>query len=200
MVLSLQVYTRSNSFKEIHWKKPPQGSLRHRMQEGKLSKEYQKPKTNSAIDHRRPLQPDKDQTSLAPDVDFSGLQSPAGQVAGLPHHSTTNALRQKAILQLQRTHGNAFVQRHITPTVQRIDEEAAESGGSSGEQEIGGAGSTVRAGAGAVDIEGPMVNINAGSTNINSAMTNMSGVLRVETLIADSVISSSYSPGAGNIM
>lgn len=168
--------------------------------EDKLSKDIQKPRANLANDHKSSLKPDRDETSLSPAGDFSDLQPLAGQLKGLPDHPTTKRLRQKAILQLQRTHGNAFVQRHITPTVQRTDEHSEDSGGSTGEQELGGAGSVVRAGAGAVDIEGPMVNINAGLTNVNSGLTNMSGVLRVETLVADNVVSSSYSPGAGNIM
>jgi hypothetical protein len=170
------------------------------VKEDELSKEYQKPKINSANDHRRPLQPDRDDRSLSPSGDFSGLKPLAGQLGGLPDHPTTKPLRHKVILQLQRTHGNAFVQRHLTPSVQRIDEHAEDNADSTGEQQIGGAGSSVRAGGGAVDIDGAMVNINAGLTNVNSGMTNMSGVLRVETLIADSVVSSSYSPGAGNIM
>jgi len=170
------------------------------VKEEKLSKEFQKPKANSANDHGHSLKPDRDEASLSPAGDFSSLQPLAGRINGLPDHPSTRPLRQKAILQLQRTYGNAFVQRHLASSVQRTDLNAEGGGDSTGEQELGGAGSVVRAGAGAVDIDGPIVNINSGLTNVNSGMTNMSGVLRVETLVADSVVSSSYSPGAGNIM
>lgn len=58
----------------------------------------------------------------------------------------------------------------------------------------------VGVGPSSVDISGPIVNISGGMTNIDSAITNVSGILRASTLIADSVVAASYSPGAGNVM
>jgi hypothetical protein len=64
---------------------------------------------------------------------------------------------------------------------------------------ISGDGSTVSADAGGVTIDGTRLNVNAGMVNINSAMVTTSGVLRANTLVADSVISSTYTPGVGNL-
>ena len=64
---------------------------------------------------------------------------------------------------------------------------------------ISGDGSTVSADAGGVTIDGTRLNVNAAMVNINSAMVTTSGVLRANTLVADSVISSTYTPGVGNL-
>ena len=45
----------------------------------------------------------------------------------------------------------------------------------------------------------PQVEINASSVIVNAAMTTFSGVVQADTLIANSVTASSYTPGAGNI-
>ena len=44
-----------------------------------------------------------------------------------------------------------------------------------------------------------MVELSAGQIKLEAAMTNASGVVKCTTLIADSVVASSYTPGAGNI-
>ena len=41
--------------------------------------------------------------------------------------------------------------------------------------------------------------INAAAVTINAAMTTFSGVVQADTLIANAVAASSYTPGAGNI-
>jgi hypothetical protein len=48
-------------------------------------------------------------------------------------------------------------------------------------------------------IEATTVRVNASTVTLDSGMTSASGVLRSETLITDSVIAASYSPGAGNL-
>src|SRR5690606_35097384 len=127
----------------------------------------------------------------------------------------TRQTRQAAVVQLQRTHGNAFVQRMLNGqsanTLQRLDdfgmesfdwsntgENTADNTGAlnpdmpSGQSEsIGGGGSSVSAGGAGVNISGP-------SVSINSPMTQADGVIRASTIIADSVIASTYSPGTGN--
>ena len=35
--------------------------------------------------------------------------------------------------------------------------------------------------------------------NVHAPLTNFDGVVRASTIIADSVVASSYTPGAGNI-
>jgi hypothetical protein len=43
------------------------------------------------------------------------------------------------------------------------------------------------------------VDISAGMVNVNSAMSRFSGMIQCDVLQANSVIGSSYTPGAGNI-
>ncbi len=50
-----------------------------------------------------------------------------------------------------------------------------------------------------VNIEASTIKFSAGMVDIQSGMTKASGVVQCDTLISNSVISSSYTPGAGNI-
>jgi hypothetical protein len=43
------------------------------------------------------------------------------------------------------------------------------------------------------------VTINAPQVNINAGMAKFSGVIQADTIIANSVVASSYTPGAGNV-
>lgn len=50
-----------------------------------------------------------------------------------------------------------------------------------------------------VTVNAPTVDVSAGSVNVNAGMSKFSGVVKADTVIANSVVSSSYTPGAGNI-
>ncbi len=50
-----------------------------------------------------------------------------------------------------------------------------------------------------VTINASQVEINSSAFNVNAGMSKFSGVVQCDTLISNSVISSSYSPGTGNI-
>jgi uncharacterized protein involved in type VI secretion and phage assembly len=50
-----------------------------------------------------------------------------------------------------------------------------------------------------VTVSASMVEVTAGSVNVNSGMSSFSGVVKCATLITQSVVSTSYTPGAGNI-
>jgi uncharacterized protein involved in type VI secretion and phage assembly len=50
-----------------------------------------------------------------------------------------------------------------------------------------------------VKIEAATVEVSAGMVQVDSAMAKFSGVVQCQTLIATSVVSSSYTPGAGNV-
>jgi uncharacterized protein (DUF2345 family) len=52
---------------------------------------------------------------------------------------------------------------------------------------------------GKVVLQAAAIELSAGMITANTGMAKFSGVVQVDTLIANSVISSSYSPGAGNI-
>jgi len=124
---------------------------------------------------------------------------PGRSISQLPSGPGTRALRQAAVLQMQRTHGNSMVMRQLTPDVQRQDETettsevAGPTGEGNGPSEISNGGSSVSATPGGVDVNRPMINLHAG-------VVNADGVVRASTIIADSVIASSYTPGAGNLM
>jgi uncharacterized protein involved in type VI secretion and phage assembly len=59
-------------------------------------------------------------------------------------------------------------------------------------------GITVSAGA-KVTVEAAVVEVSAGMVTVNAGMSKFSGVVKCDTLITNAVISSSYTPGAGNI-
>jgi len=60
------------------------------------------------------------------------------------------------------------------------------------------AGITVQA-ASKVTVTGATVEVNAASVTVNAATATFSGLVQCQTLVATSVVSSSYTPGAGNI-
>jgi hypothetical protein len=50
-----------------------------------------------------------------------------------------------------------------------------------------------------VSINASVIEINAGMLTVNAGMSKFSGVVQCDTLIANSVVGASYTPGAGNI-
>ena len=50
-----------------------------------------------------------------------------------------------------------------------------------------------------VTINASTVEVSAGSVTVNAAMSKFSGVVQADTVICNSIISASYTPGAGNI-
>lgn len=50
-----------------------------------------------------------------------------------------------------------------------------------------------------VTVNASTVEVSAGSVTVNAGMSRFSGVVQCDTLIATSVVSSAYTPGAGNI-
>ena len=60
------------------------------------------------------------------------------------------------------------------------------------------AGITIEAAA-RVKVQASTVEVSAGMVTVDTAMATFSGIVKCETLIATSVISTSYTPGAGNI-
>jgi hypothetical protein len=117
---------------------------------------------------------------------------PGRSIGRLPSGPGTRALRQAAVLQMQRTHGNNMVMRQLIPDAQRQAENEP-AGEGTGPSEISSGSSHVTTSGGGVEVSGPTV-------NINSPMTQTDGVIRATTIIAENVIGSNYTPGAGNIM
>jgi len=74
--------------------------------------------------------------------------------------------------------------------------EAVDSNGNSVKLEA--AGITVTASA-KVTVNASMLSISAGMVTVDAGMSKFSGVVQADTVISNSVISASYTPGAGNI-
>ncbi len=64
--------------------------------------------------------------------------------------------------------------------------------------EIAGANVTVTA-ASEVKVEAAQVKISAGMVTVDAAMSKFSGVVQSDVLITNTVIASTYTPGAGNV-
>ena len=79
--------------------------------------------------------------------------------------------------------------------------------GGGGEVAIERGGQTIRmtsseisvSSSGQVNIDAATLNISAGMVKVDAGMSKFSGVVQADTVISNSVISSSYTPGAGNI-
>ena len=104
------------------------------------------------------------------------------------------------LLELQRTAGNAAVSSLVAPVVQRevrIDEmESTVSGpaaaGPAAPGAAGGASDGAAAATGPTTITGSQITLDA-------PITESPGVIRADTVIANSVVAANYTPGAGNV-
>lgn len=63
---------------------------------------------------------------------------------------------------------------------------------------MAGGGVTVRTGS-KLTIEASQIEVTAALVQVNAAMSKFSGIVQCDTLITNSVVSASYTPGAGNI-
>lgn len=52
---------------------------------------------------------------------------------------------------------------------------------------------------GSVTVDASSVTVNASTVTVNASMSRFSGVVQADTVIANSVVGTSYTPGAGNI-
>ena len=76
-----------------------------------------------------------------------------------------------------------------------------------GQVTISGQGSTIRIdstgvtidAAARVQVNASQVRVSAGMVEVDAGMSKFSGVVQCDTLIANSVVAASYTPGAGNI-
>lgn len=75
--------------------------------------------------------------------------------------------------------------------------EVVDSNGNSIKMEPSGI--TINAAAKVTVTAGAQVEVNAGMVTVNAAMSKFSGVIQCDTMIATTVVGTSYTPGAGNI-
>ncbi len=79
--------------------------------------------------------------------------------------------------------------------------------GSGGKVKLKGAGSTITLSSGGikvktggeVTVEGSTMSVTAGTLSVDCAFSDFSGIINCDMLVTNSVISSSYTPGAGNV-
>jgi hypothetical protein len=64
---------------------------------------------------------------------------------------------------------------------------------------ISDGGSSVRADAGGVTIDGARLGVTAGMVSMDAPLVTTSGVIRTQTIIAENVVGTTYTPGVGNI-
>jgi hypothetical protein len=104
------------------------------------------------------------------------------------------------LLHLQRAAGNTAVNALVAPVVQRvvaIDEVTAEVG--SATEPGADAGAVPEAEAGPVTSSGGATTVSGSTIRLDAPLTSTDGVIRASTLIADNVVASTYTPGAGNV-
>jgi hypothetical protein len=92
---------------------------------------------------------------------------------------------------LETPGGQRFTLQDGPGTVEVID-----SNGNSAKMEASGITVTSSA---KVTINASTVEISAGTVTVNAGMSKFSGVVQADTVITNSVISTTYTPGAGNI-
>jgi hypothetical protein len=128
-------------------------------------------------------------TRRAPDHDL------APAIAGSADPRLAHGGAEAGLMHLQRTAGNAAVSSLVSPPVQRaveIDEITSEV--DTAAPEPGGDAS-----AGPVTSDGGATTISGSQIHLDAPMVDAPGVVRVGTIIADNVVGSNYTPGAGNI-
>lgn len=107
----------------------------------------------------------------------------------------SSAATPASLLRLQRLAGNAAVQRAVA-----VDDvtTSVDTAGPAAPQEATAAGTAPGAPASLGDGSSP-VSINGTTVGVHAPMTQVDGVVRASTIIADSVVASNYTPGAGNV-
>ena len=103
------------------------------------------------------------------------------------------------LLHLQRSAGNAAVTALVAPSVQRavsIDEISSEV---TTAPETSAPGDTGGSSVNPVTSDGAGTTISGATITLDAAMTQTDGVIRAGTIVADSVVASNYTPGAGNV-
>ena len=99
--------------------------------------------------------------------------------------------------------GQEVIELH-TPGGQKVDVTSASGGsvtldlGTGTSLTLDAAGVTVQTAA-KVSVQASTVQVDAGQVTVNAAMSRFSGVVQGDTLIATTVVATTYTPGAGNI-
>jgi hypothetical protein len=132
------------------------------------------------------------------------LAGPTITNAGDPRLARVAAGPHADLLRVQRAAGNAAVASLLAPAVQRavtVDEvdasasPAGDAGPAPATDAQGGGSGPPAADSGGAEADHT---ITAGHIGLNAPIVEASGVIRAQTVIADSIVASAYTPGAGN--
>jgi hypothetical protein len=128
----------------------------------------------------------------------------ATPIVGVADPRLTHGGSAPGLMALQRSAGNAAVAGLVAPrSVQRavqIDELTSRVDVADGPAGVGAAtGAAANAAASPVTSDGATTTITGSTISLDAAMTQTDGIIRADTIIAENVIGSNYTPGAGNL-
>ena len=118
-----------------------------------------------------------------------------------PRRLGTGSGMQRHLASLQRTAGNRAVTSLLSlqrAPVQIEEMSVRTSVGEAAGATASSAGATAGS-SGPVTSDGATTTVSGSTINLAAPMVSADGVLRASTIIADSVVASSYTPGAGNL-
>ena len=124
--------------------------------------------------------------------------APSGLSRGQPIQHPVKRLKQAP----SAANGNptgADPQAAIAALEARVDELQAQLELLMGSVRVDPSGSVTISTGGRVDIQAGVIGLSASLVNVDSGVVNCSGVVKCDSIIANTVVGSSYTPGAGNI-
>lgn len=136
---------------------------------------------------------------------WNGSASPPEQLGGSGDRVDRWTIVGKAGTRIQIVEETSGQEKIIFKTPAGVQGELTDAGG--GKVELKAAGATIKMDTSGISIQSPskvqvqasQVNVSAGMVNVDAGISKFSGVVQCDTLITNAVISSSYTPGAGNV-
>lgn len=148
-------------------------------------------------DENQLAQKDRREASL-PDGARTAEDRPVRPARPASRGNGPGILSRSAALQMQRRAGNKFVQRQLSKNRHGLAGKALVQRAPADEQQPAGP-TSIGDGSASLTAEGGRVIADAAMVELNAGIVRTSGVLQADTLVADSVVASSYTPGAGNV-
>ena len=127
------------------------------------------------------------------DAELDSAAAPQRRTATPVGHGAAQVMR------LQRAAGNAAVAGLLQPTAQR----QVHIGEMDSTVTTAGAGSPAAAGGSGIEgisSQGGVITIDGAMVTVNAPVVRTTGILQANTVIAQNVVGSNYTPGAGNVM
>ncbi len=157
-----------------------------------------KDSTQQPNDKHSVVKPEKSEELHQADHDHDGLTPLGPQLMPKMPMKGAGNLRRAAVLQMQRQQGNGFVQRYLAnrggDSVQRLPDIQTQ------DEDHSGTSTEISDGSASVKTQGGIVKASGSIIELDAPMIRTSGIIRAGSIVVDSVVASSYTPGAGNIM